>query len=103
MLLERTISQLDIGHLPPEKAAELGHLGYMQWLAGLPGAADYRRAAMEAFSKAQPFARISPAVAVFCDLLVASTRMPPRPLAMVLPLRQRRGGATARRSGRMIQ
>jgi hypothetical protein len=102
MLLERTISQLDIGPLPPDAAAELGHLGYMQWLAGLPGSVDYRRAAMQAWAAAQPFARVSPAVAVFCDLLVASTRSPPEPLALVLPARHRRGGARARRSGRMM-
>ncbi len=101
MLLERTISQLDIGRLPPDAAMELGHLGYMQWLAGLPGGANYRSAAMEAWATAQPFARASPAVAVFCDLLVASTRAPLEPLTLCLPTRQRRGGARARRSGRM--
>lgn len=100
MLLERTILQLDMGPVPPEKAEEFGQLGYMQWLAGLPGDADYRREAMRAYGMALPFIRTSPSVAVFCDLLVASTRMPPRPLHLSAPARERRGGAKARRSWR---
>ena len=96
MLLDRTISQLDIGYLPRARALELGQLGYMQWLGALPGDADYRGAAMRAYEAASPFRRASPAVAVFCDLLVASTRMPPAPLPLSLP-RHRRGGARARR------
>lgn len=97
MLLERTISQLDIGYLPPARAQELGQLGYMQWLGGLPSDANYRTEAMRAYAAAAPFLHPSPAVAVFCDLLVASTRMPPEPLALALPARHRRGGAQARR------
>lgn len=97
MLLERTISQLDTGYLPQARAQELGQLGYMQWLGGLPGDAEYRREAMRAYWAAAPFIRTSPAVAVFCDLLVASTRMPPAPLPLSLP-RHRRGGARARRA-----
>ena len=102
MLLERTISQLDIGTVPPDEAAELGQLGYLQWLAGLPANADYAREAMRAYSMAQPFLRTSPAVAVFCDLLVASTRLPIEPLPLKMPTRKRRGGAQARRFRRMI-
>ena len=98
MLLDRTISQLDVGPLPPDRAAELARLGYMQWLGALPGDGDYRREAMQAYTRAAPRARRSPAVAVFCDLLVASTRMPPRPLPLAMPPRRRRGGARARRT-----
>jgi hypothetical protein len=98
MLLDHTISQLDIGPVPPERAAELGRLGYMQWLGALPGHSDYRQEAMRAHAQALPYARRSPAVAAFCDLLVASTRMPPAPLPLSLPVRHRRGGARARRA-----
>lgn len=97
MFLERTISQLDIGQVSPDQAMELGRLGYLQWLAGLPGDEDYRRAAMRAYEKAAPSLRTSPAISVFCDLLVASTTLPPRPLPLAMPLRHRRGGAVARR------
>jgi hypothetical protein len=100
MLLERTIAQLDIGPVPPERAAEMGRMGYMQWLAGLPGCADYRREALRAHALARPFRGASPAVAAFCDLLVASTRMPPAPLPLALPPRRRRGGARGRRVAR---
>ncbi|WP_349361153.1 hypothetical protein [Stappia sp.] len=98
MLLERTISQLDIGPVSPTRAAELGQLGYMQWLGALGSMADYRAEAMRAYTAAHPFIRTSPAIAVFCDLLVASTRMPIEPLPLALPARQRRGGAQARRA-----
>jgi hypothetical protein len=97
MLLERTISQLDIGPLAPRVARELGRLGYLQWLGALKGGASYRAEALRAYEMAEPFAHNSPAVAVFCDLLVASTSGPPAPLDLALPLGARRGGAKARR------
>ncbi|MEL7347170.1 MAG: hypothetical protein AAFN17_05395 [Pseudomonadota bacterium] len=100
MFLERTISQLDIGQIPPDQAVELGRLGYLQWLAGLPGDEDYGRAAMRAYEKAAPAIRTSPAISVFCDLLVASISVPPRPLPLAMPVRHRRGGALARRRRR---
>ena len=102
MFLERTISQLNIGAVSPEEAAELGQLGYMQWLAGLPANSDYAAEAKHAYTMAQPFLRRSPAVVVFCDLLVASTRFPIEPLPLKMPTRERRGGARARRHRRMI-
>lgn len=102
MLLERTLQQLDIGSVPPEQAAELGSLGYLQWLAGLPGDAPYRREAMRAYALAQPFIDASPAVAVFCDLLIASMRAPLRPTPVAMPGPRRRGGAPARRLQRML-
>ncbi|MEM8569653.1 MAG: hypothetical protein AAGG56_01985 [Pseudomonadota bacterium] len=98
MLLEHTISQLDIGPLPEARARELGNLGYMQWLAGLPTMSDYAFEAMRAYDMALPFRRNSPAIVVFCDLLVASTRLPLEPLPLTLPRPRRRGGADARRS-----
>jgi hypothetical protein len=97
MLLERTISQLDIGQVPPERAAEMGRLGYMQWLGGLPGDADYLHEAARACEMARPFLPASPAVAAFCHLLVASTAMPPEPLPLHMPTPCQRGGAQARR------
>ncbi|MEM8825281.1 MAG: hypothetical protein AAGF30_16865 [Pseudomonadota bacterium] len=97
MLLERTIFQLDIGHVPPDQAQEMGRFGYMQWLGALPGDANYLAEAMRAYAAAQPFIRSSPAVAVFCDLLVASAEMPPTPLPLPMADRYRRGGAQGRR------
>ena len=100
MLLERTITQLAVGAMAPEEAQQLGQLGYMQWIAGLPGNADYRHAAVRAHDMASPFIETSPAIAEFCKLLVMSVREPLAPLPLALPPRKRRGGAAARRSGR---
>lgn len=98
MLLEQTILQLDIGPVSPERAHELGQLGYMQWLGALPGHLSYRQEALRALDLAAPFGGTSPAVAVFCDLLLASIRQPLVPLWLELPARKRRGGARARRA-----
>lgn len=98
MILERTICQLDIGPVPPDRARELGQMGYLQWLGSLPPMASYPRAAMQAYEIAAPLGPTSPAVAAFCDLLVASTRSPLEPLDLSLPTRQRRGGSKARRT-----
>ncbi|MEO0959759.1 MAG: hypothetical protein AAFY66_15075 [Pseudomonadota bacterium] len=97
MLLGRTIAQLDTGPIPPEEAAELGQLGYIQWLSALPCGSNYTREAMHAYEAALPFRRASPAIAVFCGLLIASASEPPRPLSLDMPTRHRRGGAMARR------
>lgn len=97
MLLERTISQLDIGYVPRDQARELGHLGYMQWLGSLPGDTSYLNQAKHAYDLARPFIHASPAVAVFCQLLIASASTPLQPLDLRLPPRTRRGGARARR------
>ena len=97
MLLERTISQLDIGYVPDNVAEELGHLGYAQWLGALNGNAGYLVEAMRAYELAQPFISTSPAVAVFCHLLVESTASPLKALELKLPAPARRGGAKARR------
>lgn len=97
MLLERTLFQLDVGHVPPERAEELGSLGYIQWLSGLSGNSSYLREAMRAYELASPFICTSPAVEVFCRLLVSSTASPTEPLPLKIPVRRRRGGAQARR------
>lgn len=97
MLLERTISQLNVGHVSADQAEKLGHLGYIQWLGALDGNASYPQEAMRAYSLAHPFIRISPAVAVFCRLLVQSTATPLAPLELRFPTPSRRGGARARR------
>lgn len=101
MLLERTIHQLDMGPLPPDQAAEMGSLGYLQWLGGLNGRTGYAQEAARALRMAQPFAESSPAVAVFCGLLAASMRQPLQPAPLSLAARRRRGGAPARRRLRM--
>ena len=97
MLLERTISQLDVGYVPDHIAQEMGHLGYAQWLGALRGDAGYLVEAMRAYELAQPFIRTSPAIAVFCHLLVESTASPLKALELKLPEPARRGGAKARR------
>ncbi|MBS8227831.1 hypothetical protein [Vannielia litorea] len=101
MLLERTISQLDTGPMPPDEAWQLGQLGYMQWLAGLPGGVDYRHAALEAYARALPFSGHSLAVEAFCSLLQASADNPLTLLPLALPPNRRRGGAAARRARRL--
>ncbi len=98
MLLERTITQLDIGHVTPRRAEQMGQLGYMQWLGALPAMSNYIDQAAHAYGMAKPFAETSPAVAVFCDLLLASLKRPLQPLPLQLPARERRGGAQARRA-----
>lgn len=97
MLLEHTISQLDIGYVPQELAEEMGHLGYLQWLGALKGNQSYLQAAMQAYERARPFIRTSPAIAVFCHLLVVSATAPLEPLEFKLKPQKRRGGARARR------
>ena len=97
MLLERTISQLDVGYVPDHIAQEMGHLGYAQRLGALKGEAGYFNEAKRAYALAKPFIRTSPAVAVFCHLLVESTASPLRALELKLPEPARRGGAKARR------
>lgn len=98
MLLDHTILQLRQTGLTPERARALGHLGYLQWLGALPGDASYPAEAMRAYTQAVPFTREAPAIAVFCDLLVESTRAPLRPLTLILPPKERRGGARGRRA-----
>jgi hypothetical protein len=98
MMLNQTIQQLDRSDLSPARARALAHLGYMQWLGSLPGNSSYPDEAMRAYMAAQPRAWRAPALAVFCDLLVASTRTPLAPLTLILPPRSRRGGARGRRA-----
>lgn len=100
MLLQRTISQLDTGPIAPERAEELAAMGYQQWLYGLPGGVSFPEAAAQAHAKALPFAGRSNAVAMFCDMLLASLILLPMPLQLRQPVPQRRGGARARRKVR---
>ena len=72
MILERTITQLDTGPIPADQARQMGQLGYMQWIAALPGSADYPKAAQHAYDTAAPFMEHSPAVAEFCAHLLNS-------------------------------
>lgn len=97
MLLERTLAPLDVGWMPPEEATAKGHLGYLQWLGGLQGDTRYPSKSVRAYQMAQPFIRTSPAVAVFCHLLVKSTVWPAVLLILVLPEPTLEGGAKARR------
>ncbi|GAA4229817.1 hypothetical protein J4E08_03545 [Sagittula sp. NFXS13] len=97
MLLERTISQLDIGPVHPGRATEMGRMGYLQWLGALPGHSGYAAEAQRALAMAQIFADGSPAVAVFCALLRQSLDTPLQPMTLAPPPRVRRGGARTRR------
>ncbi|OOY21113.1 hypothetical protein BMI86_00580 [Thioclava sp. DLFJ5-1] len=99
MLLERTLSllQLDIGPISPLRARELGTLGYMEWLGTLPGDMPYAKAAIVAHMQAYPHSLISPAVEVFCELLLESLTPQPFALQIEMPPPVRRGGARARR------
>lgn len=97
MLTERTLTQLQLCPGSPARARELGQLGYMQWLAGLPARAAYPDAARHALGLAAPFEATDPAVGEFCALLRASLACPLRPLDLALPRPRRRGGARMRR------
>ncbi|MEO0391229.1 MAG: hypothetical protein AAF218_09860 [Pseudomonadota bacterium] len=98
MLLDHTIHQLDIGHVPPERADAMAQLGYMQWLGALRFNASYPAEAQRALSRARPFAPASPAIAAFCTLIEASLAGPTVLLPLRLPERSRRGGRAARRA-----
>ena len=97
MVLDRILDRLRLRSAEPRRPHELGQLGYIEWLASLPGDSDFNQQAMIAYERARPFRRSTPAIAVFCDLLVAATRMPIAPLDLSLPHACRRGGARARR------
>lgn len=97
MLIARTLTQLQVNPGSPERAREIGHMGYMQWLGGLPAHACYTTEAARAYMAALPFKETDPAVAVFCDLLQTSLENPLKPLDLALPKPRRRGGAKERR------
>ena len=97
MRIEKTLTQLQVNPSTPERAKELGQLGYMQWLGGLPGNCDYQAEAAHAYLLARPFIHTDPAVAAFCDIVRSSLQEPIRPLDLALPRPKRRGGAQERR------
>jgi hypothetical protein len=97
-MLERTLSQLDIGWVPPAQARALGQMGYRQWLGCLPAGMPYRVAARVALGRAEPVRETSPAVGVFCELLQISLERPLEPLSLSPPSKQRRGRVKARRA-----
>lgn len=97
MVLNRILHRLQLHHAEHGRASEFGQLGFMEWLGSLPADSDYNLQAMTAYEKALPFRRTAPAIRVFCDLLIASTQMPPQPLDLCLPRPHRRGGARGRR------
>lgn len=97
MSIERTLTQLQVNPRTPERAKEIGQLGYMQWLGGLAANACYLTEASCAYMTAAPFRATDPAVEEFCRLLKASLDAPLRPLDLALPKPRRRGGARERR------
>jgi len=94
---ERIVARLEAAPDAPARAAEIAHLAFMEWLAGLPGGVSFPLAALEAFERTREAARRARAARIFRDLLVAATAMPPRPLGLSLPRPGRRGGRRARR------
>ena len=99
MLFELTLTQLQVDPGSEERTRELGQLGYMQWLGGLPAEASYEAEAARAYRIAVAFEESDPAVAVFCELLRESLNRPLHPLDLALPKPRRRGGARERRRG----
>ena len=97
MSIAQTLNQLQVKSASPERAKEMGQLGYMQWLGGLRADACYRTEAARAYAMAHPFKSTDPAVAVFCQLLQDSLNAPLQPLDLALPKPRRRGGAKERR------
>ncbi len=97
MLIQKTLLQLQVRVDTPERAQELGRMGYIQWLGSLPGGANYEFEAVRAFLYARPFLETDPAVKVFCELLQQSLKAPLTPLDLSLPKPRRRGGAQERR------
>lgn len=100
MLTEKTLLQLlshPASQTSPERARELGQLGYMQWLGGLPPRAPYPAEAVRALTLSRPFEAASPAVTEFCRLLRLSVQAPLSPLDLALPQPRRRGGTKTRR------
>jgi hypothetical protein len=97
MVLNHVLNRLQSHPADQLRAVELGQLGFMEWLGSLPGDSDFDRQARAAYARALPFQRVSPAIAVFCALLLAARRMPPEPLNLCLPRPHRRGGSKARR------
>ncbi|CUH52191.1 hypothetical protein [Shimia marina] len=97
MLLERTLNTLQTRTESPRRAEELGTLGYLQWLAGLPRNVGYPKEAERALEMAEAFEDTDPAVQAFCALLRESLQNPLQVLSLDMPERRRRGGAKARR------
>ncbi|WP_136441185.1 hypothetical protein [Pacificoceanicola onchidii] len=97
MNIARTLNGLMARNLTPDRARELGQLGYMQWLGTLPANADYVKEAGKAYAFAEEFIDTDPAVAAFCALVRASQHRPLQPLDLALPKAKRRGGARSRR------
>ena len=97
MLLNYTIAQLDIGYVHDDRALEMGHLGYLQWLGALRPDVGFVDEAKRAHRLASPFIATSPAIAVFCGLLQKAAASPLRPLDVKISMGTRRGGARGRR------
>lgn len=97
MLIDKTLKQLRMSSTSPQRAQELGRMGYRQWLGGLPGRADYETEALIAYLLAKDLIETNPAIAVFCDLICDSLQRPLQPLNLTLPKPRRRGGARERR------
>lgn len=96
-MIEETLKGLVGMPATPERAKEIGHLGYMHWLASLPPDVAYEACAVRAYLTAMDYRDTDPAVEVFCELIRASLQPGIGPLDLMLPARRRRGGARTRR------
>jgi hypothetical protein len=97
MLLERTLHGLQAQSETPERAEELGRMGFLQWLSFLKGRDSYPEQARRALAKAAVFEGTDPSVAVFCRLVRQSLEGPMALSDLEIPKPSRRGGARSRR------
>lgn len=98
MILEDILNAMRSHGCSEARARQLAHMGYMEWLGALPGAANYPEAAVRALAAAAPVRDVDPAVAEFCRLLETSVNRPLAPLTLIPPRPGRRGGARGRRA-----
>ncbi|MCQ0971935.1 hypothetical protein MLD63_16045 [Paracoccus sp. TK19116] len=81
-LAEDVIARIGQGSMPPDRARELGEFAYLHWLARLPGDESYSAQAQQALRSAAPAVPASPALGIFCEMLMASLARPIQPLRL---------------------
>jgi len=98
MTLNDILTAMSVPGCSDARARQLAHMGYVEWMGALPGAANYAEAAVRALAAAAPLREDDPAVAEFCRLLEDSLNRPLVPLTLIPPRPGRRGGARGRRA-----
>ena len=89
MVLDRILHSLNTPSLSRRRAIEQGRLAFLEWLWSLPEGTNFATQALADYERADRSGLTSPAITVFCGLLVHASRPMPMPV--------RRGGARARR------